>query len=351
MTETPTATGTPKGRSPSRWKYRLLVGLVLLVVALWSAYWAIGRGMAVDILRNTIEVAKIEGGRLDCGDQSLGGYPFRFELRCAPLDVAAVTGERLSLGGLRAVALAYNPRQLIVEADAPARLVRSAGPAGLAVDATWRTARSSARLGDETVARMDLVVEAPAVDIALEGAGAQMPFRVAADRAELYLRQSPEVAEDVDLAVRLAAVSTLPSVPVVDLFADMTIVGAAPLLGRSGGDWRALLASREALAIDRLVLSSGKLSLQASGALWLDEAGRLTGSLPLTVAGVDQLAQALAPFFPPASTVPATLQGALIGFGSPTALDGAPAVTVPLRFEGGVARVGLIPIGRLGPLM
>lgn len=337
--EANTSPDTP--RPPSRRGYWLLGTLVVLIVAGWTAYWAIARGMAGDLLHNAVAVANAEGGALVCGDEALGGYPFQIRLDCAPLEARDAEGRALALGALRAIAMAYNPRHLILEAQAPARLtLPDALPGGtLALD--WTNARASARVGDTALARADIALEGPSASLATG--------RVEAAHMSVNLRRTPEAPENADLALRLDEARVPGLTAPLQLFATATVADGAALFG-GGGDMRATLSAPDAIRVTQLRVDSEAVSLSAEGTLWLDGQGRLSGELPLTVTGVDALPALLAPFFPAGSNVPTALQGAIAGFGTPTTLDGAPAVTVPLTFRAGTARVGLIPIAALAPL-
>ncbi|SDU39741.1 DUF2125 domain-containing protein [Stappia sp. ES.058] len=345
MTDTQAASSSPSSPPRSRRRYWILISLVVLVIALWSTYWAVARGMAVDILRNTYEVAETEGGALVCGKQRLGGYPFRFELECQPFEARDASGHAGSFSGLRVVALAYNPRQVIVEADGPAT-ARFAGPSPFdRLSADWVSARGSARLSDAGVRNADLFIDQPKI----AGVSGDAAISLSALRATVHARRNPSIAQDADFALRIAGLAIPALDGAAEISADVTFAGgAAALAGR--GDWISLLRQDEAVRVSELRASASGVSLRATGTLALDAKGRLAGTLPLTVSGAENLPALLAPFFPQGSSVPKSLAGAVIGFGAPTTLDGVPAVTVPLRFEAGVARVGLIPIAALPPM-
>lgn len=338
----PSDPGTPPRKPASRRGYILLATLVVLVVALWSGYWSIARGMVADLFASVRMAARAEGGEIACTGQNLGGYPFRLELSCQPLSVAGARGERASFEAFRAVALAYNPWHVIVEADSPVAVEGNGLVAGL--KAGWTTARASLRLGTAALDRSDVEIVAPVVSLADDTVAGSAAL------ANLHLRRSPDTAEDAEAALRLDALALPGTAAPVDVLANVRLAGGAALLAPGGADPLALLKREGALTVRDLRLASGGVTLSATGSLWLDEAGRLNGTLPLTVAGAAGLPPLLAPFFPEGSTVPTTLAGALAALGQPATLNEAPAVTVPLAFAGGTARVGFIPLGTLPPL-
>lgn len=346
MTETSAPSSSPSSPPRSRRRYWVLIALVLLVIALWSAYWAVARGMAVDILRNTYEVAETEGGALVCGDQRIGGYPFRFELECRPFEARDAQARAGSVSALRVIALAYNPRQVIVEADGPASARLSDRALFDRLSADWTSARASARFSGGGLGNADLFIEEPKLSGFIESEA----LSLTASRATVHARRNPSNAQDADFALRLAGLVVPALEGAAEVSADVTLAGGASAMG-GGGDWVSLLRQDEALRVSDVRASASGVSLRATGTLHLDAKGRLAGVLPLTVSGADKLPGLLAPFFPEGSSIPTSLAGAVIGFGAPTTLDGAQAVTVPLRFEAGVARVGLIPIASLPPIM
>ncbi|WP_417767926.1 DUF2125 domain-containing protein [Stappia sp.] len=348
MTDTPTSAETASSKTPkrkgSRRGYIWLIALVVLAVALWSAYWTVARGMAMDVLRNVTEAARVEGGEIACGGQRLGGFPFHLQLDCAPLSLRSPRGESAGFDAFRAVALAYNPWHVILEAESPAT-VDFAPASRLA--GTWETARASFRVGTSSIERADIELTSPDLALAVPGAGAALTAKT----ASLHLRRTPQRDADADIAVSLTGVTAPGAAPLaLDARAGLTLKGGAVLLSGRGADLIALLKNEEAVEVSEARVSSGEVALAATGTLWLDPAGFLNGALPLTIAGADKLPPLLAPYFPEGSNVPATLAGAVMGFGKPATLDGAPAVTVPLSFDAGVARVGIIPLGKVPPL-
>jgi hypothetical protein len=263
MTDTPAPSPSPTSPPRSRRRFWILISLVVLVIGLWSAYWTVARGMAVDILRNTYEVAETEGGALVCGDQRLGGYPFRFELECQPFEARDAQARAGALAGLRVIALAYNPRHVIVEADGPATL-RFDNPHPFdRLSADWTSARASARLVEAGLRDADLFIEEPKIS----GISADAAVSLAASRATVHARRSPSVPEDADFALRLAGLAVPALEGTAEISADATLAGgAAVLAGR--GDWMALFGQDEAVRVSELRASASGVNLRATGTLF-----------------------------------------------------------------------------------
>ncbi|MBA5778597.1 DUF2125 domain-containing protein [Stappia sp. F7233] len=332
-------------RKPSRRGYYVVIALVLIVVGGWSAYWTAGRGIAADILRNAKKVAAAEGGELACSDQALGGFPFRFELSCRPLQIADARGNRATLRALRGIALAYNPKHLILEADGPLE-ASGATPRPMSLSAGWESARSSLRIGEGSVERVDAVFDLPRftlTDAAIGAAG------LSAQSIEVHARRVRTDSDGLDIAL-LAKGAAVPQLSAgVDAELVLSLPRGGPLLA-GGKEFAAYLSGDEPVRITSLRLSSGASSLQGHGALTFNADGMPSGEVMLTVAGSEQLAATLAPFFPAESTVPTALQGAVLGLGGQTTLDGEPARSVTVSIDNGRARVGLVPLGTLPPM-
>lgn len=97
----------------------LALGLaVLVVLALWTGGWFWG----VAEIRNQIALLGTADGenapRIECGTLTITGFPFRFDADCT--DLAATYGDHeVTLSGLRASVLAYNPTHVIFSARPP----------------------------------------------------------------------------------------------------------------------------------------------------------------------------------------------------------------------------------------
>lgn len=332
-------------RAPSRRGYVFLIASVLLVAGGWSAYWAAGRGIAADILRNAAKVAEARGGELGCAGESLGGYPFRFELSCHPLQVADAAGTRVTLQALRTVALAYSPKHLILEADGPLEAI-SPIPRPVALSANWESARSSLRIGEGAVDRLDVVFASPQFMLTDAAIGRS---ELSAQSIELHARRVGTGSDGLDVALTAKGAAVPQRSAGVDAELVLNLPRGGPLLA-GGQDLPAYLAGEESIRLTSLKLTSGASRLQGNGVLSLDEDGMLSGEVALTVAGSEQLAETLAPFFPAESQLPNALQGAVLGLGGRTTLDGEPARNVTVTIDGGRARVGLVPLGTLPPI-
>lgn len=175
----------------------LALGLaVLVVLALWTGGWL----WAASEIRHQVDMlAEADGEttpRLACGTLGISGFPFRFDVDCEEL--ALTFGDHdITLAGLRASVLAYNPTHVIFSARPPyamrnaftgsqsrfdfadlegsARLTARDALAGLSGEG-WRIARVSVVANQ--VAWYDTVIE----DL----------LQAKAEKAELHLLDMPE---------------------------------------------------------------------------------------------------------------------------------------------------------------
>ncbi|MXN64866.1 DUF2125 domain-containing protein [Stappia sp. GBMRC 2046] len=340
-------------RKPSRRGYILLGLLVAVVVGAWTTYWAVARGAIVDVLANSRKAASASGGEFACANQSVGGFPFRFELSCAPLQVGSAGGARANLAGLRAAVLAYNPRHLIFEADAPLEASASAAGdniPGVSLSAGWDTARASVRIEGDALTRADTVFEAPEIAVSNPVLADGTPLKIRSQSGQLHVRRASDTASGVDVALRLSQIVAGEGIAPVDADVLIHLPHAASLLaGRLSEPPANLLRAPDGIGITDLKVRSGDTALSGSGSLGLDDDGFLNGTLELAVAGVNRLAEVLRPVFPEGSNIPQSLQGAVQGFGAKTEINGAEASKVTVTFDRGAARVGLIPLGKVPP--
>lgn len=195
----------------------LALGLaVLVVLALWTGGWF----WATSEIRHQMNLlAEADGEtspRLACGTLGITGFPFRFDVDCEEL--ALTFGDHdITLAGLRASVLAYNPTHVIFSARPPyamsnaftgsqsrfdfadlegsARLTARDTLAGLSGEG-WRIARVSVVANE--VAWYDTVIE----DL----------LQAKAAKAELHLLDMPELHDAAARTAGLALYSSLDGV-------------------------------------------------------------------------------------------------------------------------------------------
>jgi hypothetical protein len=361
-----------------RWPWLILTLVVL--AGLWASFWY----YAADGAERTIagwRAREAQSGRVySCASQTIGGFPFGFELRCADASIALnsnVPPVAVEAKGLIVSARLWQPTMLRSEFLAP---LSAAEPGqGPILTARWQRAHTELHGLPTAPERIAVRVEEPMVD---RPSGDNL-FR--ADRLSLDGRLVSGTVRDhpvIEAVLKLVAASAPNWHPAAAkaIDADITAV-LRGLKDFSPKPWparfRELQAAGGRIEIVGARVQQGQMIATATGALGLSPNGRLDGALALTVAnlaellsalGVDRmLAQGQAPgqvesaigaldrLVPGLGNVarqnaaPAIVAGISM-MGKPAELEGKPAVTLPLRFADGVAYLGPLPLGLVPPL-
>ena len=288
------------------WRLFLMPVLLLIAAAAWSAFWFYAASEA-EVKADAWRAQEARSGRVyDCARRTIAGFPFRLEVRCDGASVslisqtagqaAAQTPLTASLREILVVAQVYDPKLLIAEFTAPARISDSRGTASMLVN--WSKARSS-------------VVGLPAVP-----QRASIVFDEASiDRINGSVQAPLARARHVELHGRLAEGSALdrPAIETVLKIEAGSVQGVHPLLAQPfDADVRAMLSGLKDLApkpwperfrelqaggghveIVQSRIQQGDLIAVAAGTLGLSPQGRLDGELQMTVAGIEKVIPAL----------------------------------------------------------
>src|SRR6202045_2188750 len=385
------------------WRLFIMPVLVLVAAVAWSGFWFYAASQ-VDTKADAWRAQEAKSGRVyDCANRSVGGYPFRLEVRCdgASVSLQSQTAEQAAtqsppitakLGEILVVAQVYDPSLLIAEFTAPATISDRGQQPSVVVN--WSKARSS-------------VVGLPAVP-----QRASIVFDDAeVNRFNASMQAPLARAKHIELHGRLAEGSAVdhPVIETVLKIEGGSLQGVHPLLAQPfDADVRTMLSGlkdfsptpwpvrfREIQAAGGHVeivqsrVAQGDLVAVAAGTLGLSAQFRLDGELEMTVAGLEKVIPALGIEKMLDEGVPqATLdrvapgvktqdvgnllgaldraipglgkvvkQNANIGvaaginaLGKEAALEGKPARTFPLRFADGTVYLGPIKVGQVPPL-
>lgn len=328
-----------------------VAGLVVLAGA-WSAFWYHAVQTAEQTITAWIEREARAGRVYRCGTRTIGGYPFRIEVRCTdPVAELRFSNPPFILRGgeLLGVAQVYQPAHVIAEITGPVSVMEGERLLGLA---RWRLAQASLRGRPRMPERLSIAIDGLSLD---RPGGANGETVAAAQHAELHARLDPASSRDnpvFDFAARISG-ATLPAggerltfdAELIALVHGLKDLSPEPVSTR-------LKKWQEAggrLELESLRVRQGQAVAVAKGSLGLSAAGRLDGTLTVTMAGFEEILQALV-----AAATGIRLQGgALAGLsllGRPAELEGRRAVSVPLQFKDGAVTLGRIPLGRVGPL-
>lgn len=325
----------PEGRV-SRWKLFVPVGALLALFVALAGFWFWSIRTADAQINAWIAREAALGRQWTCPDRSLGGFPFRIELRCkAPRFFRADTGITGALEGITAVAQIYNPTLMIIEADGPLKL--NDGRADYALD--WSVLRASLRgRPGERLDRLSI----DGKDIVFNWTDAMGTARkAAASQAEFHIRRDldrPAEEHAYDIATSLVGFA----LPALDPLTggtgqaainfDGVLTHADPFAGHGLQSelerWR---SAGGKLIVRDFAISKDASRLGIQGELGLDDRARPQGAIDVSMTGLDV---------------------ALKSFGVPPIRgdNNSKTATLKLRFDRGQIFLGPIPLGKTFPL-
>ena len=361
-------------------RYIVLLLLVAVLFGGWSAFWYFA-SVKVEATIDGWRAREAKAGRsYACGSQTIGGYPFRFELNCDDASALFKSSQppiEVKSRGVLVVAQVYDPTLLIGEFHGPLTIASPGQTPALIVN--WKLAQSSLRGTPSEPERMSLVVDLPAVD-AVSGGTQKTLWR--ARRFELHGRIAEGSVRDhpvIEAVLRLGGATAEALHPSVAMPVDADITAVLRGLNDfSPKSWEArfreIQAAGGSIEITQARVQQGDSVAVGSGTVSLNANGRLDGQLQVTVVGlesflaaigaqqmvqqspgVDRLAGVLDRLSPGLGGVARQQAAANIGLGinmlgQQTTLEGQRAVTLPLKFTDGAIYLGPIPVGKMPAL-
>jgi hypothetical protein len=357
-----------------RWPAVLIV-FVIVLASLWSGAWYYGSG----VLERTIagwKAREAQSGRVyTCATQTIGGFPFGIELRCA--DAAAeLTSTQpplaLKARDMLVSAHVWQPTVLTTEVVAPLTIAEPGQP--VTIIANWRHAQTKVHGLPVAPESVSIQIEQPVVD----RPGGENLFK--AERLDLDGRLvSGTVRADpvIEMVLKLAAASAPSWHPAAatPVNADVTAV-LRGLKDFSPKPWpqrfREVQAAGGRIEVKNARLQQNDTIAVANGVLSLSAAGRLDGQLRLTVANLEKFLPTLnldqmlseQQASPKMNSAFGALDRILPGLGNmarknaapmiaasvnlmgqPAELEGKRAVMLPLRFDDGMVFLGPLKLG------
>jgi hypothetical protein len=366
------------------WPVVVPVLILVILAGGWCGFWFYAAGKAQDLIADWRQREAKSGRVYGCASESIGGFPFRIEVRCANPQAefrAMQPPLALRAADLLVALQIYQPNLLIAEVDGPLAMADPGQPARLT--ANWSLGRASVRGTPRNPERVSLVFDNPVLD-RNDGAAPKRAF--AAKHAELHGRLASGTVRDkpvIDIALSLAA-AVAPSVhPLAtqpfDADIDTQLVGLRNFDPKPWRErFREIQQANGRIEVRIARLRQGETLAVAAGNLGLTPAGQLNGELQVTVAGLDKLLPALGAdqLVRPDSAAGQRLDSALnsldrvipglgglarqkagIGvavgaalLGQPAELEGRKAVRLPLKFVDGEMQLGPIKLGKIPPL-
>ncbi len=365
-----------------RWPL-ILIALVPVLAGLWSAAWYYAADRAEAMIAGWRERQATAGRVHTCGSQTVGGFPFRFELRCtdSSLEIQRHDAPPLLIKAkdVLITARVWQPTLLISEIAGPLTITGTGE--GTTVTIKWQQAQTELRGSPTSPEQFAITLDQPVIERA-DGAQTQQLFN--AQRFELRGRMIEGSAASnpvIEVVLKLAKASapTLHPLTVQPLDADITSVlrGLKDFAAKSWPDrFREIQAAGGRLEITNARVQQGDTIATANGPLGLSPSGRPDGQLRLTVANLINLMPALGLDGRSPQGTPGPLGGAasrldqlapglggvarqnagpalvagLNFIGKPAEIEGKRAITLPLRFNDGAVSLGPIPLGRAAAL-
>jgi hypothetical protein len=335
----------------SRWIF-VPAAVVVLLALTWSAFWWFAAQRAEATIAAWIEQEARHGRIHTCASRTVGGYPFRFEVRCTQ-PTMELTGQEPPLvvkaKDVVAVAQVYQPGLVIAEIAGPVTIAESGHPPAWQAD--WQLAQASLRGVPGRPERLSVVIERLVFDQA--GSGSE---RIgSADHLELHVRRSATATDDKPAAefaanatgavVRVGPLGPRPiEAEINGVLRGVSDLRAKPMPQRLR-EWQ---TAGGRLEVTKLRLKQGDAVAVAAGGLSLTPAGRPDGAVDITMAGFDSLVRELVG--ERGGRIQLGLLAGLAFLGRPAEIDGKRGIAMTLRINDGVAFLGPIPLGRVDPL-
>jgi hypothetical protein len=345
---------------------------------LWTGLWFYAAA-AADTAITGWRAREARAGRIhDCATQTIGGFPFRIEVRCASPSIEAKgqgTALTFKAADLLVAAQIYQPTLMIGEFSGPMTIAE--GGQQPAYVANWTLGQSSVRGTPRAPERVSLAFDNPVV----ERAGRSGTPMFKAKRVELHGRiAGGSIRKDpvIEFVLRTAGATAPELHPTLATGLDADIVGTLRgLADFSPKPWPVRFKEMQArdgrIEIANARIQHGEVIAVSSGTLGLTERGGLQGQMQTTVVNLELLLKeldieqmmsrgkvsaaidSLDRLVPGLGAIarkragPGIVAG-LGALGQRTVLEGKPAVSVPLRFVDGRIMLGPFPVGRVPPL-
>lgn len=357
-----------------RWPLFLPFAIVVLLAVAWTGLWFYAAA------RTETEIAawrarEWQAGRSqDCASQSIGGYPFRIEVRCgaATFELKGAPTLRLALPSVLVAAQIYDPTLLISEFAGPLRISEPDRPPQYI--ANWNLGQASVRGLPSAVERASLVLDRPTVSDP-NIVGSTTIFR--AQQLELHGRLAPGSAPGnpaIATVLRLAGAVADQLHPLaarpIDADIEAVLRGVTDISPKPWPvrfkEWQARDGQVE---IIKARVQQDDVIAVGAGTLKLTPRGGLDGNLQVTVVGIEKILKmfnierlmsegqigatlsALDRIIPGLGGIARqNTPGLVSALGQRAVLDGKPAVAFPVRFSDGTVFLGPFQVGQIAPL-
>lgn len=329
----------PASRKGLYWPFAALGA----VCALWTGFWFYSADKAGRIADNFIAREGERGREWVCPNRQMGGFPFRLEISCQRPQLLIRKGGELqhegSLGAMRLHARILSPGHFIATLSPP--FLQRSGRASQ-LEMGWKEAQISLRAGLAGVSELDADVKEPTWAV---GSGDKADIKALAKGFDLHMRRSPGDVPGTEFVGRVSDFTFTPldmltgTPDPIKLELQAVAPGLLPDPSRRFLDvvesWR---QGGQQARIVVFKATKGLATVDLNGAVGLDEAHRLQGSLAGRAKGLEGLMGRL------------TKRGGLDLGGVLDKLGGGQGLPVSLVANEGILRYGPFPLVRLDPL-
>ncbi len=282
-------------------KFAALFIAIILVVGVWIGGWL----WAAAEVRNQVDLLAQNDGetspRITCGALNVSGFPFRLDVECVDGTLTQLD-TTITLAGLRASVLVYNPTHMLVSAKAPLTIDDAYSGARSRVDFT--DLQASARLISRDtlegftgagwrIANVSLVADG----VTWNDTVVDDMLRMRADHLEAHLVDLPEGRDKAARTAMLGAYMTLTNLdlPQLGVAAGQSTLEAKidqlpdDLMEATGPDairnWQAR-GGKFTLVKWQGTQAEPAESFDVTGEVRLDAVGRANGQITYTTKGV-----------------------------------------------------------------
>ena len=333
-------------------RYLTLILLVLLVIGGWVGFWKFAQVRAEAAIEGW-KAREARAGRVyQCGAQTIGGFPFRFELLCDGVKAVIRSGHppaEVTAANIHVASQVYQPTLLISEVTGPLTYAEEGKPPRYV--ANWKLAQSSVRGTPRDPERVSIVLD----DLSVKHVERDEPV-VDATRLEVHGR-IVEGSAQLNPVIEIVLRSTKLAVPVLGAMAAKPTDSDVEVVLRGLKDFapkpwpdrlRELAKTHGKLEVRRARIEQGETLAVGGGTFTINDKGKLEGQLNVTIAGAEALINEVL-----AANKQKLGFSVSIGLGLLSGnkkLEGRPAISLPLRLRDGVAYLGPIKVAEVPAL-
>lgn len=311
-------------RSARFWLFAPFIGLSILTI-LYGALWL--------FLSREIP-ARLNAAGLTFAQNTSHGFPARLSF-----DIDSPAYQDPSIGwatdAVRLDLMPYNAEHAVLRFPQPHEITTSLGK----VTIDHSTNIASLTIGLNGLRQFDFILTKPE----LSGYLGDVSLRARADNVDLHTRQNPSTPEQADMVADAEQVQ----IGRQEIFDQIKLTALMPQKWFAGRQyWADGLRAGAQVDITSLSIRRADFECVARGALGADAQGRLKGRLTLDLSDIAQFVDMLAR----GGIIDARMRRDILlvnGFAKFFNPSGTPQkISVPLKFENGIATLANIPIGR-----